>query len=157
MSDRQYPLQIDCVWIASDRNGRLGAFITAGESPIPAEVFNQAFVDVPDIEAQIYAMPVVGEAWLVITPPRPDSYIALAERGFHVFDWTDIHRSTATSLDAYELVATPERSAGIEALPHELGPIAAGIRFAEIDFGSEPNLDVRAHKSCVEAGWPEDN
>ena len=155
MNDRDYPLQIDCVWIALDRNGKVGALMTAGESPIPTEVFNPAFIDVPDIEVHIDDMPVICRARLLITAPRPDSYIALAERGFHVFDWTDIHRTNATRLGAYELVAIPERPIGIEALPHDLRSIAACVRFAEIDFNSQLNLDVRAYKTCVEAEWPD--
>ncbi len=71
--------------------------------------------------------------------------------GDYVFDWTDVHGGKP--LDAYELVAKPERPAGLSVLPPGLASIAAGIQF-RADFGSAPHFDVRVYKTCVEADWP---
>ena len=51
MSTQPYPEGIDCVWLASDREGRVGAFITAGVGPIPAEALSSVYMPVEDIEA----------------------------------------------------------------------------------------------------------
>ena len=148
----KYPSDIDLAWIASDRDGRLGAFITAGCGPIPMEAFAIDLTEMTSIEARIDEVPVVSKANLLVTVNRPDSYITLAERGFYVFDWTDIH-GTRPPLHAYELVAKPEQPAGLGSLPSDLALIAAGIQFWA-DFGSAPYFDVRAYKTCVEVRQP---
>jgi hypothetical protein len=151
VSHKRYPLQIDCVWVASDRNGKLGAFITAGCAPIPTEAFDEEFMDVPDIEQRIGVMPTVSKCQLLTRHiPRPDDYIALAERGFYTFDWTDVH-PRGPRLNAYELVALPERPAAIDALPHELVAMATALKLARVDFSSASRLDVRLHRACSEA------
>ena len=50
MATRPYPEGIDCVWLASDGAEHVGAFITAGMGPIPAEVLRCDFLSVDDIE-----------------------------------------------------------------------------------------------------------
>ncbi|TIT74425.1 MAG: hypothetical protein E5W56_02145 [Mesorhizobium sp.] len=148
-----YPFGIDYAWIASDRDGRLGAFITAGSAPIPVEVFATDFSEATSIEAPIDEVPIVSKANLLVPVKDASSYIALAERGFYVFDWTDIHRVARAEIHAYELVAKPERPAGLSSLPPDLASIAAGIQFWA-DFGSTAHFDVRTYKKCVEAERP---
>ncbi len=148
----KYPSGIDYAWIASDRDGRLGAFITAGVGPIPVQVLATGITETTSIEARIAEVPVVSKANLLITVPDASSYIALAQRGFYVFDWTDVHGGRPP-LYAYELVAKPEQPAGLSVLPPDLASIAAGIQFWA-DFGSAAHFDVRTYKTCVEAERP---
>jgi hypothetical protein len=98
VSETPYPDGIDCVWIASDREGNLGAFITAGVGPIPVKVLKSDCPHVGDIEGLICTMPRVTGAHLFASVPRPGDLIGFAERGLFVYDWTDIHRTAQESL-----------------------------------------------------------
>lgn len=42
MTMQSYPEHFDCAWLASDGEGNLGAFITAGAGPIPNNLLNLA-------------------------------------------------------------------------------------------------------------------
>jgi hypothetical protein len=95
MTTQPYPGQIDCVWIASDRDGHVGAFVTAGVGPIPELALNSAEpLLVEDIEEAILKLPKVSDCRLLVSIPRPDSFIDMAERGLFVYDWSDVHRTT---------------------------------------------------------------
>lgn len=46
MSVRSYPEGGDCFWLASDRDGNMGAFITAGCGPILEVVIDNGYIDI---------------------------------------------------------------------------------------------------------------
>ncbi len=120
-----YPDSIDYVWLATDADGRLAAMVTAGVGPMPPETF--AADELLDVEDMMLALPVRGEAILHVEMPRPDSFIALSQRGLFVYDWSDIHRSRVAYIDAYELMSSPVVEIGIGALGAGLRGLAANI------------------------------
>lgn len=117
------PTGVDCAWIASDSVGHLAALVTAGVGPVPAGAFGGP-VDLFDIEYRLLELPVVGDGNGVAGNGDISSFLALARRGFFVFDWTDVHRSARDSLHAYELIAVPTVPVSIPALPADLRALA---------------------------------
>ncbi|MHA6832588.1 hypothetical protein [Ralstonia pseudosolanacearum] len=152
MSTQPYPDGIDCVWIASDRNGHLGAFITAGVGPIPAEALKSVYMPVEDIEGQLCLLPIISQAELLVSVKRPDDFIDLAERGVFVYDWTDINRTARDALRVYEPVAVPTRPITTNSLPDDLAALAKVLELADVVFSTKTAVDIRAQVSCAEAG-----
>ncbi len=150
MSMQPYPEGIDCVWLASDRDGHLGAFITAGSGPIPAEALDSAYMPIEDIEGQLCQLPPVSQAQLLVSVKRPDDYIDLAERGVFVYDWTDINRTANEALRVYEPVAVPTKPITASSLPSDLAALAKVLRLADVVFAVGGVVDIRAHLSCAE-------
>jgi hypothetical protein len=148
---KPYPEQIDCTWLASDRDGHLGAFMTAGEGPIPAAALDCAGVSIEAVEQRLCQLPLVSQAWLLVPVPRPDDFVDLARRGLFVYDWTDSHRTTRKSLHVYERVAAPSTPLTVTALPFDLAALAGAIRFADAAFATDHALDVRQHLICIES------
>lgn len=151
MSMQAYPEGIDCVWLASDREDRLAAFITAGVGPIPLKAFNPACVPVEDIEGRLCQLPPVSQARLLVSVKRPDDFIDLAERGLFVYDWTDISRITREALQVYEPVAIPTMPITTASLPSDLATLAKVLRLDCLAFADGGCVDIRSHLSCAEA------
>ncbi|MGQ0701140.1 MAG: hypothetical protein ACT4PZ_23220 [Panacagrimonas sp.] len=148
MSTEIYPNGIDCVWLASDREGYLGAFVTGGVGPVPLQALNHEGTSVQDIEGLICGMPSVSGARTLVSIKRPDDFLDLAERGIFVYDWIDFHRTASESLHAYEQVATPVSPITVDMLPDELAGIAKILRFDDVAFVDAQRLDVRAYMNC---------
>lgn len=150
MSDRPYPDGIDCVWLASDRDGHLAAFVTAGVGPIPIQILSDEGPAIEDIEEHICDMPSVSAVHLLGSIKRPDSFIKLAERGVFVYDWSDIHRIIHESIHAYEPVAVPVSPITIDMLPDDLSNIAKAVKFVDLAFADGQLLDVYVHMNYHE-------
>ncbi|WP_157610053.1 hypothetical protein [Variovorax sp. Root434] len=149
---RPYPEGIDCVWLASDKDGHLGAFITAGVGPIPAPMLDPLCMLVEEIEGELHKLPTISQARLLLAVPRPDSYIELAERGMFVYDWNDVHRTVRESLHVYEPVAVPTKPATIGSLPSDLMALVKMLNLPGVAFSAEKEVDVHKHFKCVEVG-----
>jgi hypothetical protein len=145
-----YPHGIDCVWVAADRAGQIGAFITAGMAPIPIKVLSSTSVSIEDVEQLIYQLPKMSKGRLLVEVKRPDSFLDLAERGVFVYDWTDSHRSNVRLIRAYELVAVPVVPKSVEHLPRELANLARTLTFDEVSFRDQSSLDVSKYCECIE-------
>jgi hypothetical protein len=150
MTKQPYPEGIDCVWLASDRDGWVGAFVTGGAGPIPDRLFSLGFVPIVDIEEAICRLP-VRYPDVLEKAPLPDSFIKLVERGFYVFDWMDVHRTARDCTGAYERVAQPLRPVPVRSLSAELAIVAEALRFSNLEFAGTQQLDVRQHLGCREA------
>lgn len=150
MSDRPYPDGIDCVWLASDRAGHLGAFVTGGVGPIPIQALTCEDAPVENIEELVCDLPNASTARLLVSIKRPDDFIELAERGVFVYDWSDVHRTARESIHAYEPVAAPVNPITVDMLPVELANVAKALKFGDISFTDGQPLDVRAHMKCHE-------
>lgn len=138
MAIQNYPAGLDCIWIAVGVDGQVACFITAGEGPIPEGVLAQAFLRVEDVEGELLSLPKVGTAELKVDVPRPDDFVELAERGFYVYDWTDIHKSRSASNSSYELVAAPGHvGVRVEELPENLKRLARSAGLEEKQFGAQ--------------------
>jgi hypothetical protein len=130
---REYPIGIDCCWISADREGRVAALITAGEGEIPGEVLNNDLCEVADIESLAMQLPEVASATVLVTVPRPDSYIDLAERGLYVYDWAG---------GVYELVARPSVGVQLHELAEPLRSIASMAPLSYLSFSDTAVIDV---------------
>lgn len=148
MTGYVYPYGIDCVWIASDRNGHLGAFVTAGVGPIPVQALKSDLFDIRDVEEAVCHLPQVSKASLLISIKRPDDFIAMAERGFFVYDWRDAHRSVGESKNAYEPVAVPLNPISTSALPESLANLVENVTLRNWDFIGGKSLDICAQMEC---------
>ncbi len=140
-----YPDGIDFIWIARDAQGRVGAFVTAGEGPVPETAFGRK-VDVEDIADLLRDMPETGEAHLLASMPDPSSFLALARCGFHVFDWDDLHRTYQASTDHYQIRARPVVELMADALPEALH--AALVALPASDFAWEEAIAPHHQLPC---------
>src|SRR5688500_4407726 len=132
--EQLYPTGIDSVWLATDRDGHVAVFVTAGNGPIPACVLSAENVAVEDIEGMLVGLPRVTTARLLISVKRPDDYLDMAERGLFVYDWTDAHRTASEALRTYELMAAPISPATVDAMPIEVVRVMCGVAFDDISF-----------------------
>jgi hypothetical protein len=130
----------DWEWLAVDAEGHVGVFTVAGGVPMP-----EAFRDLDLLERVsgfISSLPVRSEAELIVELPRPDDYVAFAERGLYAYDWTDFHRVRPNHIRQYEMQArprTPRRLVDL-ALPSD---IQAAIWIAnDLVFGSSMRVTV---------------
>ena len=151
MSLRPYPEGMDCVWLASDRTGHLGAFITAGIGPIPIAALDASVLPIDEVESSLCELPQVAQAKLLVSVKRPDDFIDLAERGVFVYDWTDINRTARDALHVYEPVAVPVQPITASALTGDLATLAKAVQLLNVSFAENNALDIRRHLSCAEA------
>jgi hypothetical protein len=152
MSLSPYPEGIDCVWLACDQEGHLGAFITAGMGPIPVMALDASQMPVEDVEMRLCTLPSVARAQLLVSVKRPDDFIDLAERGLFVYDWTDINRTAREALRVYEPVAVPSMPISVSSLPSDLAALAQVLKLTDVVFAEGNAVDIRAHLSCAEVG-----
>jgi|SRR5690242_1597981 len=149
MNRRAYPEGYDWVWIGSDCRGSLAAFVTAGEGPMPIQALNSELPLFENVEEAIFRLPPVSKARLLESMPRPDSFTAMAERGFFVYDWRAVHRTAKAN--KYEQVAIPLSPIRSRQLPELLAQLAQEVRFSNLVFEDTRTLDVRTHFDCCEA------
>lgn len=145
MSDPYYPHGWDCLWLAHDRNNRVGGFVTGGLGPIPVDLLDLNEPKVEDLEEMVSGLPKVsGSSLLVSFYPDPSSFIDLAERGIFIYDW----QAGAQSANAYQLVAAPTTPILLASLPDKLREITSLVKFAANDFSQATFLKVREYFTC---------
>lgn len=132
-SQQAYPDGIDCTWLGVDEFGAVAAFVTAGEGEIPSALLTDAVVDVREIEAMLFALPVVGDVTLHVSVPRPDDFLDMACRGLYVYDWSN---------GQYALVAEPRNAIHYSGLNRELKLMAGLAVFKSVDFSRQTTLSV---------------
>ena len=96
-------------------------------------------------------MPKRTGATMLVSYPRPDSFIHFAERGFFAYDWVDIHRTTANRGHCYEMVSKPDVPIHILELPMEFQTQLWTLTLTELRFGQCPAIDIQHHFNCVSA------
>jgi len=145
-----YPVDWDVLWIACDAKGSVGAFLTGGRGPIPT-AFLRGDRELGEVEEEITRLPSRGGYRLLITVPRPDDLIALAERGLYVYDWQDVHRSTAHATHRYERVALPAKPVRIKDLRRVPREMAGLVKLKLSDFRYDDAIDVSSMVYCCES------
>ncbi len=147
MTIQRYPVGVDCVWLGLDSAQHVGVFVTGGEGPIPNAVLEQSLLWIEDMELEVLGLPKVSDAELLVSVPRPDSFIALAERGLFVFDWADVSRTAGELSNSYELVASP-CGGGISELdlPERLRGLARRASF-QADYSVVQMIEVETSES----------
>jgi hypothetical protein len=132
---------IDLIWLAQDRQGFVGAFITAGSGPIPKSALAYALVD-PSLEEEAINLPERSSAYMLVQVPDSSSFLALAKRGLAVFDWQDIHRTSVQETKAYEAVCRPESPIAAGALPPRLRAAAQATTISVESFANCAIVEV---------------
>ena len=126
---------VDCVWLGCDRDGHVAAFVTGGSGPVPDAVLDLEEPRVEELEELVCGLPRTSAARLLVSVKRPDSFVEMAERGFFVYDWTDVYRTAREVLNEYEPVALPVNPVGVDQLPAGLAKACGCVRFAGVSFG----------------------
>ena len=122
---------LDIAWIATDSIGQVALFTTGGTGQIPAT----ALASAESAEQDVLSIQETCDSQLLVSVPRPDSFIDFARRGFFSYDWTDVHRNSSQEIAAYELQAKPTCPLHVSALPAELQAFAASTVFRHVTFG----------------------
>ena len=149
MTDMSYPQGWDWVWIATDGDGFVAAFVTAGQAPIPVDALEIQFRDSAHLEEVVAALPASSDARLFSEAGDRDALVELARRGLFVYDWRDARRAPRDELGAYELVAAPTSPSRAATLPPMLRVAAMSMRFAGLRFDEAPLVDVHRHARCI--------
>lgn len=142
-----YPEGVEVVWVGRDNLGYVGAFVTAGYGPLPRAVKEYELIMSASLEDYILAsVSVTTRANLESenTPGDTSSFLALAQRGLFVFDWTDTCKREKTR--KYELVAKPLRPLQACYLPVAIGMQA--VHLPKADFTSIQQIDIVQHVPC---------
>jgi hypothetical protein len=150
MAGKQYPVGVDCVWLALDQEGHVAAFATGGSGPMPLHLLEAQGQVVENIEARLGELSRTAVARLLVSLKRPDDFVDIAERGIFAYDWSDVHRAERDEIHAYELIAAPSEPIKITALPDDVARLAAKTKLGNVTFGIEATLDVRQSVGCVE-------
>jgi hypothetical protein len=145
-----YPKQLDWVWLATDREDHIAAFITAGSGPIPLDYLNSPLdVFECDLESECNKLPIRGAVELLIDLRYPESDVDLASRGCFTFDWFDVHRTYKDSKGKYEAIARPAEPIRLASVPSNIAIAATRCIFRELVFSHETRIDVRRFFDCV--------
>lgn len=129
-----YPSGMDCVWIAVDQAGMLGAFITAGEGGIPFNAIHSTIINFIELEEKILQLPISSLTHLTISVPCPNDFIAIAERGFFVYDWTN--------QNGYELVSIPKTPLHLKQLSHQYMTYLQTLKLKHALFQSTTTIKI---------------
>lgn len=144
-----YPVGIDCVWIAEDSQGMLAAFITAGMGPVPRFIIGDGDDLIHEIESSLMQLPVVSMVHLHINVPRPDDFISLAERGFFVYDWRDTHCCSSLESICYARVASPEIAVSNSGFYVDVMRSLRVVHMRDIDFRDSEYIYACALENAV--------
>jgi hypothetical protein len=145
-----YPTGFDWAWLATDKDGHVAVFTTAGCGPIPVDHLNSSHDTFEfDVEREISRLAERCSAKMLVDLPRPDSFVTLAQRGFFTFDWFDIHRSEQESTKMYEAMAVPAEPILISSLPEKIAVIATQLSFSGTSFIDETSIDVQHFFRCA--------
>lgn len=146
----KYPEGIDIAWVASDAHGNLGIFITAGAGPIPVHAMRFLDEERQCPEEMIADLTATGESDLFMDAPDTSSYSKMADRGFYVFDWTDIY-ATEELLENYEIVAKPRNPLRTTDLPFELRLACEATKFVGVNLSAVAVINPESEFDCIQS------
>jgi hypothetical protein len=138
-----YPEGMECVWLASDQEGNLAVFITAGHGPIPKAALSEEHFD--GVDDLLHALRPRTTAQVFLTDKNTADFEDLATLGLFVFDWKE-----AGPRDAYDLAAAPAEPLRVADLPANASGLAAMVRLP-LSFRGAERVDPRPHTDCAEA------
>jgi len=127
-------LGVEYDWLASDNDGYMAFFASAGFGPLPSPLLELGD-SIFDIIESVAKLPVRGRAEIVLDSGNVFDWIAMAERGFYSYDWDNINKK-------YRLVARPTIPIKLEGVADkQLIGLALVVRF---DFSIPVQEDVIA-------------
>jgi hypothetical protein len=121
-------------WLASDAEGHVALFSTAGTGYVPGKFLQDTAAHDAAINA-ILQMPAITQASFApeIPPPLNNTWKQVAERGLYAFDCDP-------GGGPYRLVAAPVVPRRVEELPARAGDTAAHIAFRALRFRDHSTL-----------------
>lgn len=138
MLDEHDYTRVEFDWLATDLDGFVGYFSTAGAGPVPTasvqdgELLEDALDRIRALDRVCDGVPVAGVL-------NPRDWIDVAERGIFAYDWSHTTRQ-------YELVAEPARPVRLhDLLDPKIRSLAAHVRLpVRISMSRQvpPDLDV---------------
>lgn len=151
MAEQPYPSGTDCVWLACDGESHVGAFVTAGAGPVAAAALSLSDIEIHEVEELALSLPKTGPAHVIVSVPRPDSFVALAERGLFVFDWQDAVRKRLAHKGAYEQMAAPSNPLTLDNCTPAVRSVAQRVMLIGTSFRDNKLLDVTKFALCRRA------
>lgn len=106
-STKKYTDGIDLVWVCVDKDGYIGAFVTAGIGEIPEIILENNNLLFEKIEDEILSLNKSSNVILTAQLPKSEDFMEIAKRGIFVYDWDNYHQEYSSQPQAYELIATP--------------------------------------------------
>lgn len=73
---------------------------------------------------------------MIVDIPRPDDFIALANRGLYVYDW----RNTA-----YALAASPDNEATVTNMSNDMQTLVEPVKLNNATFSTSPTIALDEH------------
>lgn len=150
MTAQGYPDYYDIMWAASDRDGRIAVFFSAGQGPIPKSFLQYEDYDQEGLEAYMLGLPERGEC-ITAGGQGLKNEEKLARSGCYIFDWSDVHRSSGL-LEAYELDKIPSKPLTLDGLSPDVRKLLTAVALPNVTFGDEAKLDIEAHCECLHEG-----
>jgi len=144
---QDYPEGMDCVWMASDQEGCLGVFITAGRGPIPKAALNEEHFDAVDTLLRDLRPRTAAEVF--VTDGNTADFEDVASLGLFVFDWQDIQHGQGET-ESYDIAAAPAEPLRVADLPPSTTGLASTVRLP-LSFRGAKRIDPRPHTDCAEA------
>jgi hypothetical protein len=132
-------------WFATDRDGHVGHFSTAGFGSVPRAAestakWNDALMDFLRRSASPREAERVGFA-----PPMPGEWLDIARHGLYSFDWRHWE-------GPYSMMAYPKEPLLIEDLPEAYRAAPGAVQFETLCFGNlrslRPEKLVPCRDSC---------
>lgn len=121
-------------WLASDANGSVAMFSTAGGGFAPAAFLRDTDAHQAAIDAVLALPPSTAARFSPsLSPDLENTWRSLAERGLYAYD-SDYHGGP------YRLVAAPERPAQLGELPELAIAVASSVRLVGIRFDEANSL-----------------
>ena len=137
---------LDVLWLAADSVFVVCAATSVEAEAVPRSIRSLACLSrVADL---VYGLSRVCTADLMTGGlPIPDDFVAYAERGLFAYDWTDVHRTRASSTGRYELICRPRSPRALRDLTAP--PVVEVPRFTGSRFGESGSifLDLDAREA----------
>nr|WP_316652563.1 hypothetical protein [uncultured Gellertiella sp.] len=150
-----YPIGIDCLWVASDIFGNIGAFFTAGFAPIPRVVLSEKYGDILDVGDALMELPIVSRSVDGNDARHLADFNSLAERGIFAFDWSDVHKVPSKKMHAYEKLASPESPISVDELNGGIRNCATLAILEGVNFSTDSYIRCKDTLSARRDGNPE--
>lgn len=145
--DLNYPSGVDLLWVCTDRVSNVAALITSGDGPIPTYLI-ESCPDLLYLEESVLRLPLMTRAELLVDVPRPDSFLAIAERGIYVFDWGEFLINPIGVHQKYRIVARPVTPLNSEFVADKVLSRASLVKFDGIEFAHCQVIDVASELPC---------
>jgi hypothetical protein len=120
-------------WLASDGDGHVAIFATAGGSFAPEEFLNDTDEHSRAIEVALALPPSTVAAFApTLKPGLKNTWLEMAKRGFFGFDG----EFNGGLGGPYTKVASPERAAHVDDLPPEIAAVVQRLTLPHLKFRS---------------------